>query len=235
MPLEDKPKIRSFIKASSWFEEIPTALLDVLAEQATFIALGSNAYVWSIAEQTTSVYGVFSGRVRTAIASAQGQEFAIKDCEAGAWLGAPCLVNDGGRVIEAKTLVASELVVISRHVMLALAQQWPTLYRNLFRHNAEESRGLYVLLTGMAFYPLRARVAGRLMQLVNESGTAVEGGMLLSPKPSQIDFAQLAVGSRQRVNKIFREWDKSGLIKYSDDRLLIRDVAALEREIMPFD
>jgi CRP/FNR family transcriptional regulator, cyclic AMP receptor protein len=227
--------IRSFIAHSSWFEGMPDHLLEPLVAAASLREFPENSYVWAIAEQTAAVYGVVSGRVRTAITSAQGHEFAINDCEVGTWLGAPCLVNDGGRVIEAKTLVASELVVISRKAMLALADEWPLLYRNLLRHNVEESRGLYVLLTGMAFYPLRARVAGRLIELVKEHGVVTADGVLLSSTLSQRDFAQLAVGSRQRVNKIFREWDKSGLISSQDENFLIRDVAALEREIMPFD
>ncbi|MDP4917855.1 MAG: Crp/Fnr family transcriptional regulator [Haliea sp.] len=214
---------------------MPDHLLDAVVAAANVSHLPANTYLWSMAEQTASVYGVVSGCVRTAIPSAQGHEFAINDCEVGTWLGAPCLVNDGGRVIEAKTLVASELLVISRKSMLGFAEEWPLLYRNLLRHNVEESRGLYVLLTGMAFYPLRARVAGRLLELIKERGVAIDGGTRLSSKLSQNDFAQLAVGSRQRVNKIFREWDKSGLIENCDDYLLIRDVAALEREIMPFE
>ena len=231
----DQTIIRSFIKRSTWFESIPEPLLDELIRQVRIIILEPNTYVWSIADQTTSVYGVLSGRVRTGIASAQGHEFAINDCEPGAWLGAPCLVNDGGRVIEAKTLRSSELLVISRQAMLRLADQWPLLYRNILRHNVEESRGLYVLLTGMAFYPLRARVAGRLLELIKDRGVAVDEGILLTSKLNQNDFAQLAAGSRQRVNKIFREWDKMGMIEYQSDRLLIRDVAALEREMTPFD
>jgi hypothetical protein len=54
-------------------------------------------------------------------------------------------------------------------------------------------------------------------------------------KVSQNDFARLAMGSRQRVNRIFRSWDKSGLVVTRDDRLLIRDLALLEEEIEPFE
>ena len=54
-------------------------------------------------------------------------------------------------------------------------------------------------------------------------------------KVSQSDFARLAVGSRQRVNGIFREWEKSGLVEHRNDRLWIREIAALEEEIVPFE
>jgi len=227
--------IRSFIQQSNWFTDIPEHLLDELVSASKVTELPANHYVWTLAEQTSSVYGVLSGRVRTAISSTMGHEFAINDCDVGAWLGAPCLVTDGGRVIEAKTLTATSLVVISRQHMLSLAERWPLLYRNLMRHNVEESRGLYVLLTGMAFYPLSARVAGRIVELAREQGNSVADGVLLASKLSQNDFAQLAVGSRQRVNKIFREWEKDGLIEQQGDALLIRNLEGLEMQIKPFD
>jgi CRP-like cAMP-binding protein len=142
-----------------------------------------------------------------------GHEFVLNDCEAGSWLGAPCVVNDHQRLIEAKTQVASEILVINRQAMLSAGEAWPLLYRNLLRHNVEDSRGLYMLLTGMAFYPLRARVAGRLVELSREHGSELEGG----------------------VNRIFREWEKSGLVEHRDDLLWVRDMDTLEKEVVPFE
>ena len=233
--MDNKVTIRSFIQKSNWFNDIPEYLLDELVSVSKIIELPANYYVWTLGEQTSSVYGVLSGCVRTSISSAMGHEFAINDCNMGAWLGAPCLVTDGGRVIEAKTLTATSLIVIRRQYMLSLADRWPLLYRNLMRHNVEESRGLYVLLTGMAFYPLSARVAGRIVELAREQGNTVANGILLTSKLSQNDYAKMAVGSRQRVNKIFRDWEKDGLIEQQGDALLILDLEGLKRQIIPFD
>ena len=87
----------------------------------------------------------------------------------------------------------------------------------------------------MLFYPLHARVAGRLMALVQEHGQQIEEGILIDIKMSQNDFARLAMGSRQRVNRIFRDWDKRGLVIMQSDRLLIRDIEAFEQELAPFE
>ena len=40
---------------------------------------------------------------------------------------------------------------------------------------------------------------------------------------------------RQRVNSIFREWEKSGLVELRDGLLWIRDSNALEKEVVPFE
>lgn len=231
----DSAAIRLFIQQSDWFADIPDDVLDDLVAASNFKRMRANAYLWAMGERTSDVFGVMSGRVRTALSSAMGNEFVLNDCEPGSWLGAPCVVNDFERLIEAKTLVASEILVISRQAMLAAADAWPLLYRNLLRHNVQDSRGLYMLLTGMAFYPLRARVAGRLVEMGREHGSELDGGVLMGSKLSQNDFARLAVGSRQRVNRIFREWEKSGLVEHRGDLLWIRDMDAMEKEVVPFD
>ena len=144
-------------------------------------------------------------------------------------------MGDAARVLDAKTLTQSDILVIPRHVMLEVADDWPLMYRNLFRHNAMFIRFMLELVGGMFFYPLHARVAGRLLHLVEEHGQAVDGGLLIDIKISQADFARLALGSRQRVNRIFREWTRRGLVATRDDHLLVRDIAALEQEVVPFD
>jgi CRP/FNR family cyclic AMP-dependent transcriptional regulator len=231
----DSVAMRVFMQQSSWFVDIPEEVLDGLLAAVRFETMPANTYLWSMGDRTTDVFGVMSGRVRTAVSSVMGHEFVLNDCEAGSWLGAPFVVNDYERLIDAKTLVASDILVISQQSMQAVGEAWPVLYRNLLRHNVDDARGLYILLTGMAFYPLRARVAGRLLELGREHGSELEGGVLLGAKLSQNDVARLTVGSRQRVNRIFREWEKSGLVATRGGFLWIRDIIALEKEIVPFE
>lgn len=233
--MTDGPAIRDFIAASSWFDEAPDEVLDKLADAAKIKSFHANSYIWSMGETNTELFGVVSGRVRMYIASPMGQEFTLVDREEGSWLGEACLKDDLGRLIGARTLTPSDILVIHRQVLQDAARDWPLLYRNLFLHSVVTSRGLYELLSGMLFYPLKTRVAGRLLALVQEHGQQVEEGTLLDIKVSQNDFARLAMGSRQRVNRIFRDWDKRGLVETRDDFLLITDLEAFEQELVAFD
>jgi CRP/FNR family cyclic AMP-dependent transcriptional regulator len=231
----DKPAIRAFIAASSWFDDAPDDVLDKLADAAKIKHFHANSYLWSMGETNTEIFGVVSGRMRMYVSGTLGQEFALVDRKEGACLGEACLKDDLGRAIGARTLAPSDILVIHRTVLHDVALDWPLLYRNLFLHQVVTARGLYGLLGGMLFYPLHARVAGRLMALVQEHGQQIEEGILIDIKMSQNDFARLAMGSRQRVNRIFRDWDKRGLVIMHSDRLLIRDIEAFEQELAPFE
>jgi CRP/FNR family cyclic AMP-dependent transcriptional regulator len=231
----DKSAIRNFIAASTWFEGAPDNVLDKLDDDAKIKRFHANSYVWSMGETNTEIFGVVTGRVRMYVSGTGGQEFALVDREEGSWLGEACLKDDLGRAIGARTLTPSDILVIHRQVLFEVAEDWPLVYRNLFLHQVATARGLYELLGGMLFYPLHARVAGRLIVLAQEHGQQVEDGMLIDIKVSQNDFARLAMGSRQRVNRIFRDWDKRGLVEMRGDLLLIRNLELFEQELAPFE
>ena len=164
-----------------------------------------------------------------------GQEFALIDWEDGAWFGEQTLAVDEPNMLGVEALAASDILVIPRQAVIAIGDAWPQLYRNLFRAGWSNTRGLYEILSAVLFYPLRARVAGRVLQLMEEHGQRVEDGVLVDIKVSQNDFARLSMGSRQRVNTIFREWTKQGYIDTCDDCLLIKNARGLAREVVPFE
>jgi CRP/FNR family cyclic AMP-dependent transcriptional regulator len=231
----DQTAIRDFIAASTWFEDAPDSVLDTLADAAKVKQFHANSYLWSLGETNTEVFGVVTGRVRMYVSSTLGQEFALVDREEGSWLGEACLKDDLGRAIGARTLTPSDILVIHRQALMEAVNDWPLLYRNLFLHQVITARSLYELLSGMLFYPLHARVAGRLIALAQEHGQKVEEGLLIDIKVSQNDFARLAMGSRQRVNRIFRDWDKRGLVEMRGDFLLIKNFELFEQELAPFE
>jgi CRP-like cAMP-binding protein len=233
--VRSEQELQAIIARSPWFADLPEEAHRQLASAASTRFLPVNSYIYQQGRPTTEIYGLLSGRVRITISSPNGQEFALVDHEPDTWLGQPALLGDEGRVIDARVIESSEVLVIPREVVLAVGNTYPLLYRNLFRYTQDVLRGFHELMAGILFYPLKSRVAGRLLELAREHGETVSEGVQLDVKVSQNDFARLALGSRQRVNKIFREWNSRGLVVTRDDRLLIRDVNELEQEIDLFE
>ena len=226
---------RAFIEHAAWFKGAPVDVLDRLAQASAIRHYATNSHVWTMGSETNEIYGVLSGRVRVYQATAAGQEYALVDWEGGAWLGEQTLAVDAPNALGVKVLAPSDLLLIPRMALVEVGQSWPRLYENLFREGWANTQSLYVILSSLAFYPLRARVAGRVLSLLEEHGERVEDGVLLNIKISQNDFARLSMGSRQRVNSIFRSWTRQGLLEIREDRLLIKDVPGLTAEMAPFD
>ena len=94
----------------------------------------------------------------------------MTDLTHGAWLGEQGLVSDTGRAASAEAVVKSDVLIIPKTAMVELGDEYPVLYRNLLRHHVERTRELYALLGGLLFYPLRARVAGRILNMLPNMG-----------------------------------------------------------------
>jgi CRP-like cAMP-binding protein len=226
---------RTFIAGSKWFRDAPGEVLEQLAAAANIRHFTANSHIWLAGQEATHIYGVIDGRVRVYLSTETGQEFALVEWEAGAWLGEQALAGNKVHLLSVQVLDDSEILAIPCSVVTGIGETWPLLYRNLFQEDWENTRGLYEILTGLLFYPLRARVAGRLLLLMQDHGERVEDGIQLNIKISQNDFARLSMGSRQRVNTIFRDWAKQGLVKTRDDYLLVMDTKKLMAEMTPFE
>lgn len=223
--------IVDIISRSPWFEGLPDHVHERLAESARIRSYRKNSYLFTTGEVSTDVYCILSGRVRLLLTSALGQEYALTDLEPESWAGEQVLASDMPRMMDAQINDTATVLVIPRAALLEVGEQHPEMYQKIFVHHVVRSRGIYILLMGMAFYPLRSRLAGRFLALIEEHGQKGDDGIYLDVHLSQNDFAQLSLGSRQRINKILSQWRERGIIELTSNRYLIRDLQALQQEM----
>jgi CRP-like cAMP-binding protein len=178
----------------------------------------------------SEVYCLLSGRVRLLLTSAIGQEYAVTDYDAGTWLGGEFLSGDNPARLDVQINEAVSALTLPRTLVLEIANQEPQVFKNLFSDYMVRFSGLMLLLQGMAFYPLRARLASWLIELLKKHGQEEEAGVYLDSHLSQNDLAQLSLGSRQRINKILSEWRERGIIELEGSRYLVRNMSALIAE-----
>jgi CRP-like cAMP-binding protein len=223
------------IATSAWFSGAPDEVLDKLVDAARLKQFEKDSHLWTIGTSYDEVFVIVKGRVRMYAMGLRGREYALADRGEGAWLGVACLKDDREPEFAARALVDSDVLVIPRTAVLEAGRDWPRLYHNLFQDVVDSSRGIFSLLARELFYPLRGRVGLRLMELADEYGEPAEGGILINIRVSQNDIASLAGGSRQRINRIFRDWEERGLVDSRGEYLLIRSLEAFQRELEPFD
>ena len=231
--MEKSADIQKAIKHSPWFKDLPSDAINELVKAAKATAYEHQTYLYRLGEQSNFIYCVLSGAVRIKINSLLGQEFAITDFNIGSWLGEAALTEKPAKMFEAQVLNYTVLLQIPANKVIDLAQRYPIIYRNLFFAENDHTVHMSELLGGMLFYPLKARLAGRLLWLIKENGIEHQEGILIDKKISQQEFASLTMGSRQRINRILREWQDSNIISLSEQRYVIKNKAALYDELAP--
>jgi CRP/FNR family cyclic AMP-dependent transcriptional regulator len=222
--------IAGIISQSPWFQGLPEKALTRLAEAARIRSFRKKSYLYTSGEKGSEVYCLLAGRVRLLLTSAIGQEYAVTDYDAGTWLGGEFLSGDNPARLDVQINETATVLTLPRTLVLEIANEYPDVFKRLFSDYMVRFAGLMLLLQGMAFYPLRARLAGWLIELLEKHGQKEEAGVYLDTRLSQNDLAQLSLGSRQRINKILSEWRERGIIEVEGSRYLVRDMSALVHE-----
>lgn len=223
--------IEQMIRHCNWFRGVPDIAYNELVRAARIKHFEDRKYLYRLGDSTESVYGVITGFVRVKISSIEGQEFAITEFSTDSWLGEFSLSEQPVRMFEAQVLENSTIIELSKSVVKSVAEKYPVVYKNLFLDQSDRTLKMCELLSGMLFYPLKSRLAGRLLWFAQHYGDEVDNGVLIDKKMSQSELADLTLGSRQRVNKIIKEFECKDILSIRGQRYLVKNMAALKEEI----
>ena len=228
---KDSFNVIEIISRAPWFKNLPATAHEELAKGAKLELMKSNDYVFGVGQRTDSIFCILTGWVRVSVNSADGDEFALTDLQTESWAGEASLFNDKPRVIDLHVKKDAWVLKIHRSVVNRIGEQYPSMYRDVAEYQVDRARGVYELLAGMVLYPLKSRLAGRLLSMADETGRVVSEGIQIPQKMSQSDLARLCMGSRQRVNKILREWQNQSLVVMLDDHYVITSLERLSEEV----
>ena len=219
------------IQNAYWFKDVPEDGLQQLTNATKVKQFKAHSFVFQNGDTDTDIYCVLSGRLRLGFTSTMGQEFSFTDYIADSWLGETSLCGDSSRLLDAQVIENSTLLVIPRSAVIRVGERYPVMYRNMFFNHVNKTRGLFTLIAMVLFYPLRSRLAGRLLEQAQLHGTETSEGLSLDISLSQNELARLVMGSRQRINKILGEWRDSNIIMVDHGKYLIKDIDALKEEL----
>ncbi|WP_019028828.1 Crp/Fnr family transcriptional regulator [Colwellia piezophila] len=222
--------INLLINSCAWFDDVPEEGRETIIKSARLKHYDNKKYLYRLAQESDFVYAVVSGFVRIKISSIGGQEFSITEFSANEWLGELALTNQPTQMFEAQVLENSSIIEIPKRVVQAVADKYPVIYKNLFLFQANRTLKMSELLGGMLFYPLAARLAGRILWFARHYGKETENGVLINKKMSQQELAELTMGSRQRINKTLKEWERAGILAIQGQQYFIKDIPALRKK-----
>ncbi len=228
--MQDSESIISVID-KQWFEGISHEKLKQLLELSTIKECAAGDFVYMVGEQQDHIFCIVDGKVSISIIDPNGEEFGLTIWEAGYWFGESALHNGEGMPLQARARTAAKVLVVPLSAIDQVLDNGAQFYRNIVIDMISRAKLLYKLIEVLLFRPLRARVAMRVLHLVESFGEHDGDQVILPIKFSQSDFAQMSGGSRQRVNQIFRDWAEKGIVNKENKRYVVKDMVALQAEL----
>lgn len=205
-PSDRASRIRSALVSNVLFRTADPTALNGLIRRARLDAFEAAAIVCRKGDPAHTISVVASGILRVSALSKDGRQVVFGLMEPGMLFGEVALFCEGGRSADALALVPSSLVTIPRADFVAFLAHNPNAVTELLRGMAERIRHLSDHVVEARFTALPERLQRTLLALSRLEADGVV-------RASQTSLADMALASREIVNRQLNAWRKSELIE----------------------
>jgi CRP/FNR family cyclic AMP-dependent transcriptional regulator len=227
----EKAQALGVVKNQGWFIGLNDQEISRLLEFSELTTFATEQVVYTAGSRQDNLFCVVDGLIKISIIGDEGDIFPLIIWEAGNWFGEGALHDDSVMPLEASAAAKTKVLVVPIAAIDSALDNSAVFYKNILRDMIGRTQQLYHLVELLLFKTLQARVAARILHLINLIGEATPEGIKLPLDFSQSDIARMSGGSRQRVNKIFRVWSSSGVVTKQGGWYMVHDVGALEAEV----
>jgi CRP-like cAMP-binding protein len=178
-----------------------------------------------LGDRGDSMMAVVIGTVRVSLPTARGKEVILADLRAGELFGEIALLDGKPRSANVTAQTNCELMVLERRDLVPFLERNPAASMKLMEMLCARVRRSDERMADIAFFNLPVRLAKTLLTYE----PAVRAGMKLSL--SQSELAEMAGGTREKVNRCLRDWQRQGIIELKNRWTIIRKPEVL-RELV---
>jgi len=175
-----------------------------------------------------AVYFVKSGAVQLSNTSSTGREAVLGIAEAGMWFGELTLIIQQERVHDAKALVPTELMVVSKTHFFDVVNDNKEFLSELLHLVCRRYKWAIERIEATILRPVPVRLADRLLaELDMAQHTSAS-------HPTELNLSQEQLGrmlgaSRQTVNRLLKQWESENILTLTYGRIRLRNLSALRR------
>ena len=219
-------------ESNPWFASLPGDDAQSLLAEGVLLRLSPGDMAFEQGEAVDSrpqhaFFGVVSGMLKASVLDPNGKETILSIIEPGNWFGEVALLDPMPRFHSLIAVQDTELLAVSQ-AHFHLLMQRASFAAAVARQMAMRQRLLYSLMTDWALYPVRERLARRLVMLARGDLSQAEDGHR-SLRTSQEVLAMLLGVSRPTLNKELNALVDEGAIKLLYGRIEIVNIETLTR------
>jgi CRP/FNR family transcriptional regulator, cyclic AMP receptor protein len=171
---------------------------------------------------------LLEGRAKVTRFMSHGQEVLLSISDPGDLLGEVALLDTGPRTATVTALEPAVVLVIASSVFAAHVERRPRVGRVVLEVLSRRLRDAGDLTAELAGLDALARLASRLLELVDRYGQEREGAIEIALELTQDELATWTGASRASLGKALQTLRAVKCVQTRRRRILVRDVVALE-------
>ena len=216
------------IQAGAWFAALSEPLRHTILGRARVRHVASGTPLAQRGEAASSWFGVARGAVRLGTALSDGRNFTLDFVGPSQWFGDIALIDDKPLDLDVVAHGPVTLLQVSRLDMKRLIDHFDELRDALLQLNCQRLRHMFHRFEELHTLTLSQRLARQVQRLARQFGRPTTQGLCIELGVSQGDLAAMVGGSRQRVNRAWRQMHHLDIVRLGQARLLVLDAARLD-------
>ena len=213
------------------FETLGTDELQRVAAVAVPRRFPAQHVIFREGDASDTAYVIGSGHARAVREHGDGRSISLAHFGPGDIFGELAMFDDERRSATVESLDDVEAIAIAGSDMRRLMRAHADIAVKLVIGVARRLREANERLTRQSFQTVQSRVAGVLLQLVEQAQAEGAGPRDVLLKVTQAEIAQLAGSSRESASRFLAVLERAAVITQGRGRITVHDPEALKRYI----
>jgi CRP/FNR family transcriptional regulator len=213
------------------FAELQPEDLRRVADVAVPRRFAAQQVIFREGDSSDTCYVVRRGHARAVRENVDGRSITLAHFGPGDIFGELAMFDDERRSATVETLDAVEAIAIAGSDMRRLMSEQNGIAAKLAIALGRRLREANERLARQSFQTVQSRVAGVLLQLVEQAQAEGAGESDVLIKITQADIAQLAGSSRESASRFLAVLERAGIVTQGRGRITVHDSEALKRYI----
>jgi CRP/FNR family transcriptional regulator, cyclic AMP receptor protein len=213
------------------FAELQPEDLRRVADVAVPRRFAAQQVIFREGDSSDTCYVVRRGHARAVRENVDGRSITLAHFGPGDIFGELAMFDDERRSATVETLDAVEAIAIAGSDMRRLMSEQNGIASKLAIALGRRLREANERLARQSFQTVQSRVAGVLLQLVEQAQAEGAGASDVLIKITQADIAQLAGSSRESASRFLAVLERAGVVTQGRGRITVHDSEALKRYI----
>ena len=187
----------------------------------------TNQRIINLGEHSQDVYFVIKGTVRITTFTSSGKEVTFQDMKAGQMFGELSAIDGEPRSTNAVAIKEAILAVASPEVFFKILHQYPRVNELLLKQLTGLIRKLGDRIVEFSALSVKSRIHAEILRLAKNNMITKNVAEII-PSPTHLDIANRISTHREAVSRELSDLTKNGILKRSEGKLIVQDVAKLE-------
>ena len=223
------PKVEAVVrKALGLADGLSHSIAAAAFEKGRIISVPKGNAISLRTDTEHSLHLLLSGSVRLSVSTSAGREFLVVFFEPGSIWGLRACIDMKPNYGDVSAETDADVLVLTAASLREMMRSSEALNDAVLHFLCARVSSVSEGLIQFAVWSSRARLASRLLSLLNSHGFESEISTVSRVAISQESLAAMIGTSRQRINKLLKDFEAEGMIRIEYNMIVVSDAAALQ-------